>query len=98
MKKLTVKKIRSVEGMTALHNAVKTGNKFEDLIVTESSTDRKFENIGGFNGNPWDLWLRKVGTMGATYKTFIRLSVGKNLEEKIEFEKSMGRILSLIHI
>ncbi len=35
-----------------------------------------FENFGGFNGCPSDLWLRKRGTIGATKKTFWRTSFG----------------------
>lgn len=35
-----------------------------------------FENFGGFNGQPSDLWLRKKGTVGATVKTFWRTSFG----------------------
>ena len=35
-----------------------------------------FENFGGFNGQPSDLWLQKIGTQGKTKKTFWRCFIG----------------------
>lgn len=35
-----------------------------------------FVNIGGFNGNPSDLWLVKKGTLGKTKNTFWRVCFG----------------------
>lgn len=33
----------------------------------------KFKNMYSQNGNPWDCWLVKVGTLGRTKKTFLRI-------------------------
>jgi hypothetical protein len=51
-------------------------------IVTPAGT---FENYGGFNGSPSDLWLRKVGTLGNQKRTFWRISFGGKKEFKIPY-------------
>lgn len=42
-----------------------------------------FENFGGFNGNYFDLWLRKRGTNGQTKKTFWRVGLGNNKQFRL---------------
>lgn len=42
-------------------------------IITPSGV---FENHGGFNGTPGDLWLFKKGTLGRQKKTFWRTGFG----------------------
>lgn len=53
-------------------------NGFE--IVTNKGV---FENFGGFNGNPFDLWLRKKGTKGQIKNTFWRVGLGNNKQFKL---------------
>jgi hypothetical protein len=75
MKTIEVKVIRSEEGLMTIRATLKREltNNFK---VKEISTGKTFEMFGGFNGNPWDLWLRKSGTKGCTSKTFIRAGIG----------------------
>lgn len=48
---------------------------FPDFIISEFETGKKWicRCIG--NGNPYDLWITKLGTKGETSKTFKRIYV-----------------------
>ncbi len=56
---------------------IKSDNAFDFTNGMEIITPTGiFKNFGGFNGSPSDLWLKKKGTIGATDKTFWRVSFG----------------------
>lgn len=74
MRTVEVNVIKSEEGLLKIREALQADLKSK-LFIKELSTGKTWENIGGFNGNFWDLWLRKVGTFGQTKKTFIRVCV-----------------------
>lgn len=87
---ITVNKVRSIEAIKTIHNHIKSLNhKLHEcnFSIKEESTGIVWENFGGFNNNPWDLWLRKQGTRGCQSRTFIRMSVGKHLDHAIDFAK-----------
>ena len=65
--------VKSFAGLKAISDFIKV-NRTSSFEVKESN-GKIWENFGGFNGNMWDLWLRKKGTQGATSKTFIRAYV-----------------------
>jgi hypothetical protein len=48
---------------------------WKELIGFEISINNVvYKNMGGVvNGNPWDCWLVKKGTLGKTKNTFIRI-------------------------
>lgn len=73
-KTVSVNVIKSFDGFKAIQNFI-AENKTTDFNVKEISTGKVWYNFGGFNGNIWDLWLRKVGTNGSQSKTFIRAYV-----------------------
>lgn len=76
MKKMTVtvNVIKSIEGLTEINRFI-DANRTTSFEVMEQATGKRWENFGGFNGNIWDLWLRKKGTQGSAAKTFIRAYV-----------------------
>lgn len=74
---VTVNVIKSLEGLTEISKFIDL-NRTTSFEVIEKATGKKWENFGGFNGNIWDLWLRKIGTTGSTCKTFIRAYVKDN--------------------
>lgn len=48
--------------------------------VIDINTGETWQNIGGFNGNSFDLWLIKKGTKGRTNKTFVRLYLKRYID------------------
>jgi len=73
-KTVSVNVIKSMEGLKLIQQFI-AENKTTSFNVKEESTGKVWENFGGFNGNIWDLWLRKARTKAATSKTFIRAYV-----------------------
>ena len=86
MTTITVSRIISEEGLITLKDKVKN---WENIEVLEVETGATWVNFGGFNGHPKDLWLKKKGTLGATSKTFIRISVAsyRDLSDELRFRK-----------
>lgn len=76
--KIQINIIQSEKGILQLHDLFKTDCKTAiGLEIYETSTKTTWVNFGGFNGNYYDLWLRKKDTFGKTKKTFKRLCVQK---------------------
>src|SRR5690242_1308950 len=56
---------------------MKADDKFEWANnVRVIAFGKAFENFGGFNGQPSDLWLRVIGTNGSQQRTFWRTGFG----------------------
>lgn len=66
--KNTVKKILT----ECRHEKIEWNKKIQFTIEIDGI---KWKNYGGSNGNPWDLWLIKIGTSGKTKKTFRRITL-----------------------
>ena len=84
MKTIIVKKIKSEAGLMQIRQELLNSTPKQAIEIKETETGKTWVNVGGFNGNFWDLWLKKKGTSGQTKKTFIRMCVGKLRD--IEFE------------
>jgi hypothetical protein len=58
-----------------LEEARASKKDWRELIGFEVSINNVvYKNIGGgYNGNPWDCWLVKKGTLGKSKNTFIRI-------------------------
>ena len=87
---IEVESVRSIEAIIIINAEIKKlKHKLREcnFHIYEKSTKITWENYGGFNNNPWDLWLRKQGTRGCQSRTFIRMSAGKSLEHAIDFAR-----------
>ena len=84
MTTIVVNKIKSEAGLMQIRQELLKSTPKQAIEIKETETGKTWVNFGGFNGNFWDLWLKKKGTSGQTKKTFIRVSVGTLRD--IEFE------------
>lgn len=80
--------IKTVNALVIMHGYIKS-RKHKVLecnfTVRDKNTGHVWKNTGGFNNNPWDLWLVKNRTKGVQTRTFIRVSCGKDLKRAIEW-------------
>lgn len=86
MKKITtfappiieIELIKSFDGAKAIQSQIistREGQFFMPFFIKELSTNGIWEVRCIGNGNPWDCWITKTGTMGSQQRTFKRLYV-----------------------